>query len=342
MNKKIIFIHIFLSLVFLISAGVLYAVHRFVTSKTVPESPLVTEPKLQSFATKSRVGSFLYAKNLIFRFKKNISLEIPWLKAELVPKANLSLVNFDDVNAFTIKIHSGEAFVSKEVLMIIFKDYVFNYPNAPLKLEKLEFPAQKEGENLILLSGEMDFIFWLKFEMLGKLSLNRVNNTLIINAEEIKSLGISQVKPLLGLVGLSLEKLLPVPKGRGIEIKENQIIAFPFQLFPPPNLQGTISNVEVQNGKLKLLLNSEEKFIDINLIDSNAKNYLFITKGDVKFGKLFMVDAKLQMIDSDPNDYLDFYMEEYFKTLTSGGKVNLLPDSSLKVIIPDYGDVFQK
>lgn len=341
MNKKIILVQVFLILLLLSSAGILYAVHQFVNSKTIRETSPVLEPKIKSFATRSRLGSFLDAKNLIFRFKKNISLEIPWLKAELIPKENLSLVNFDDVNAFTIKVHSGEAYVTKEVLMVIFKDYVFNYPNAPLKLEKLEFPPQQEGENLILLAGELDFIFWLKFEMIGRLSLNSANNTLVISAEKIKSLGISQVKPLLGIVGLNLEKLLPIPKGRGIDIKENKIIAFPFQLFPPPNLEGKITNVKVENGKLKLNLGSDIPFIKLKPIE-NTKNYLYIVKGDVKFGKLFMVDAKLQMIDADPSDYLDFYMEEYFKTLTTGGKVNLLPDSSLKVIIPDYGDVFPR
>jgi hypothetical protein len=341
MKSKYIIIQILLSLLLLGSAGTLFGVHYYLTSKKVDNSATEKEEKLKRFSTSSRRGTYLEARNVYFRFKKNISLELPFLHAELVPKGNLSILNFDDVNSFIINIKKGEAFASKEVLEVIFKENVFNFEGSPLKIGNLEIPPQSIGENKIKLTGEIDFLIWLEFEMEGKVSLDPANNTIVITAEKVTALGNSYAKTLLGAVGLNLEKLLPLPKDRGILMKENQIIVYPFQIFPPPAMAGDIAAVGIKDGKLHLTLGTGEKLNLPKPPVPNATNYLYLHKGDVKFGKLFMVDANLQMIDKDPSDYLDFYMEDYFRTLTIGGTALVLPDQSLKVIMPDYGDLFK-
>jgi hypothetical protein len=338
MSKKIILLQILLILLLLGSTASLIGVHYYLTTKRIDRDDSPTPEPVKKFSTSSRKGTFLEAKNVLFRFKKNISLEIPKLYGELVPKENLTIVNFDDVKSFVIKINNGEAYASKEVLEVIFKDYVFNFPDSALKIGNIDFP-EEEGSK-IKLTGEIHFIFWLEFEMIGLLSLDSTTNTLVISADQITALGISKTKPLLGLVGLSLEKLLPMPKGRGIEIHGNEIIVYPFQIFPPPQMEGKISKVAIKNKKLHLTLDSLEKISLPKPPEPNAKNYLYLNQGDVKFGKLFMTNTNLQMIDKDPSDYLDFYMEQYFKTLTIGGSALVLPDQSLKVIMPDYGDLF--
>ena len=75
--------------------------------------------------------------------------------------------------------------------------------------------------------------------------------------------------------------------------------------------------------------------------DPDAPNFLHLYKGEVKLGKLMMIDANLQMIDKDPSDYLDFYIEKYYPTLVNGGSAFLRTDLSVKVLMPDYDDVFR-
>jgi hypothetical protein len=53
------------------------------------------------------------------------------------------------------------------------------------------------------------------------------------------------------------------------------------------------------------------------------------------FGKLVMNDADLILIDMDPNDPLDFYLEHYKEQL-SAGYTKTTPDSGLRVFIKDF------
>jgi hypothetical protein len=313
-------------------------IHNYIYQKRTEVIPLSSNQKSDPVPTFTRKGTHLSLKNVYFRFKKNVILDLPDLTGELVPKGNSSIVNFDDVNSFSIHVKNGIAYADSEVLKVLFKDYVFNYEDSPVKLESIQFPDQKLGENLISMKGELKFIYWLGFELKGKIGLDPNKNTIVIATEEIKAVGTSYAKNLLATIGLNLQKLIPIPAGRGVEIINNQIIVHPFVVFPPPKLSGIFEEISVKNGKLFLKLSSPEQIQFPPLPEPNAKNYLFLYKGELKFGKLLMVDSRLQMIDKDPSDSFDFYVEEYFQTLSNGGSAIILPDKSVKVIMPDYSD----
>jgi len=55
----------------------------------------------------------------------------------------------------------------------------------------------------------------------------------------------------------------------------------------------------------------------------------------LRFDKLLMHDADLILIDMDPNDPLDFFLDHYKEQL-SAGYAKLTPDSGLRVYIKDY------
>ncbi|MDX1958680.1 MAG: hypothetical protein SFU98_08915 [Leptospiraceae bacterium] len=334
--KKYVFGFFFL---FFFTTTIILGIHYYINTGKLRVEEKQNENENIEIEKFSRKGTYIDVRNVNFRFKKNISLELPNLQGELIPKKGSTVVNFDDVNAFIIRITNGEAYANPEVLKTLFVDYVFNFESSTLKLKKVEFP--EEVGNKIKLSGELNFLLWLEFEMMGTIGLEKKTNQIVITAEEIKAVGNSYIKSLLSAIGLNLEKLIPIPDGKGVTIKSNQIFISPFIVFPPPKLEGKFSIIDVKNSKLHLVLSSDEIISFPSPPDSLAKNYLFLYKGEVKFGKLFMVDANLQMIDTDETDNFDFFMPEYFKTLTSGGKATIKPDMSVKVIMPDYGDVFK-
>lgn len=195
-------------------------------------------------------------------------------------------------------------------------------------------------ERRLLLSGDMKLVMWLGFEMTGKMSLDKDNVLMVIEAEKIKSLGNPMTKPLLDVVGLDLETLLPVPKGRGITMQGNKIIVEPFMLFPPPKIGGYITEMKIEENGLRLKFNNDFKVKFPPLPEPNVNNYLFLYQGDVKFGKLRMVDTRLQMIDADQKDDFDFYLKKYFKPLTHGFS-KIKADGAVVAIIPDYNDVIR-
>ena len=66
-----------------------------------------------------------------------------------------------------------------------------------------------------------------------------------------------------------------------------------------------------------------------------AGNYMAYNKNRLRFGKLVMNDADLILIDMDPNDPLDFFLDHYKEQL-SAGYTKTTMDSGLRLYIKDY------
>jgi hypothetical protein len=72
-------------------------------------------------------------------------------------------------------------------------------------------------------------------------------------------------------------------------------------------------------------------------LDSSARNFMRFRGGTLRFGKLFMVHADMQIIDADQRDPFDFTIDEYNRQLVAGYSRNTL-DGALKVYMPDLAD----
>ena len=59
--------------------------------------------------------------------------------------------------------------------------------------------------------------------------------------------------------------------------------------------------------------------------------------GTLRFGKLTMTNADMDLIDADPRDPFDFSQPEYIKQLVAGYSKNT-PSGGLRVFMPDYND----
>jgi hypothetical protein len=69
-----------------------------------------------------------------------------------------------------------------------------------------------------------------------------------------------------------------------------------------------------------------------------ARNYLYFFGGSIRFGKLTMHDADMQLIDADPRDPFDFFPAHYDAQLIAGYSRNT-PRKGLQVFMPDYARV---
>lgn len=314
-------------------------IENYIITSAKPRLNLYESQKPTPILSASKAGSYLSADNVNFRFKENIILLLKNVNAELIPVYPLKVINLDDVNAFQINVSKADVFIASSTLKVIMKDNIFNYPDSPLKIKELDFP--EPNSNKIRLSGSLNFVIWLEFELLGSISLDEKKEKIVITAEQITALGNSYAKSLLGAVGLNLEKLLPVPDGRGIKIKSNQIFVEPFSIFPPPKLSGTLQSLSIENGKLHLSLDNGKSVLVPTMPYPASKNFLYFFTGDLKFAKLFMVESSLQIYDKDESDPFDFFMEKYLLVLAKAGIVTVAEDRALKVVMPDYDDVFK-
>ena len=72
--------------------------------------------------------------------------------------------------------------------------------------------------------------------------------------------------------------------------------------------------------------------------DPKAPNYVYFHGGDIRFGKLTMSAADLQLIDADPRDPFDFFPAQYNAQLVAGYSKNT-PSGGLRTYMPDFNDL---
>jgi hypothetical protein len=69
--------------------------------------------------------------------------------------------------------------------------------------------------------------------------------------------------------------------------------------------------------------------------EPKAPNYMFFQGGVLRFGKLTMTDTDLLIVDAEPKDRFDFFLDHYNEQLVAGYSRNT-PDHGLIVTMPDY------
>jgi hypothetical protein len=159
-----------------------------------------------------------------------------------------------------------------------------------------------------------------------------------MHSESMKAVGVP-AKGLLEFFGLKLDDVMNVKARRGIEVQENDIIIAAGQVLPPPEIAGRLTRVAVDGNRLVQIFD-DGSGAPPNLTKPSpaARNYIYFGGGEIRFGKLTMHDADLQLIDSDPKDPFDFYPSRYNAQLVAGYSKNT-PQQGLRTYMPDYNDL---
>jgi hypothetical protein len=149
---------------------------------------------------------------------------------------------------------------------------------------------------------------------------------------------------LMRALGIRLDRLLDLRKAKGVSVQGNDLLLQADSLLPPPAISGRVVAVRLENGEVVQIFGrgagaarSSTSSPAIAPLDSAAKNYIRFRGGTLRFGKLFMVQADMQIIDEDPRDPFDFSIDDYNRQLVAGYSRNTL-DGGLKVYMPDLRD----
>jgi len=110
----------------------------------------------------------------------------------------------------------------------------------------------------------------------------------------------------------------------------------PARLLPPPAIDGRLQSVRVEQNDVVQVFGSEQAPA-LKPPEPNT-NYMYYRGGVLKFGKLTMNDADMELIDPQPTDPFDFFQDRYNDQLVAGYSKNT-PSLGLKVYMPDYRTV---
>jgi hypothetical protein len=148
------------------------------------------------------------------------------------------------------------------------------------------------------------------------------------------------VKGLLDLVGLQMDTLLKMPPGSGMRADGDDLLMDTAAILPPPRTEGRLQRVAVLGNHLTMQMTgpgAPPARPPTRPLPS-ARNYLYFFGGSIRFGKLTMSDADMQLIDADPRNPFDFFPAHYALQLVAGYSRNT-PRRGLQVFMPDYSRV---
>jgi len=268
-------------------------------------------------------------RNVQYHLTDRIIVHITTLDGKLTPKPGQIPV-FDDKNSFALTVDTATIQLSMTALTNDLNDFVFAKPDAPIK----HLTASTDGDQLVL-KGLLVSKGGVPFETSGTLSVTP-EGMIRVHTVKVKALKLP-VKGLMDLLGLDTEKLLDTKKVEGVTVDKDDLILDPEKILPPPQLEGHLTALKIENGEIHLTFGPENGKAAAEPVKEScgARNYLHFRGGSVRFGRLTMSDTDLELLDSTPADPFDFVIDHYNQQLVAGYS-KMTPSGGLCVHMPDY------
>lgn len=268
-------------------------------------------------------------RNVVLHVDEQTVVDVRRLRGEMIPTRADAPPVFDDKRSFSVRIDTAEIAIGTDSLSRLLNGYVFNYAGSPLK--KLQ--VSTVGRQLKM-TGTMKKGIDVPFTIVADARADPTG-ALRLHPTSIKTLGIP-AGGLFSLFGLELDKLVHVRGDRGVRVDGNDVVLDAARLLPPPRIEGRLQAVRVEPGRIVQQF-GPGRDAPLRPPAPNT-NYMYYRGGVLRFGRLTMTDADLQLIDRHPQDPFDFFQDRYNDQLVAGYSKNT-PSHGLKVFMPDYAQV---
>jgi hypothetical protein len=296
----------------------------------VARSTSDTEPVRVESALPTRVSM----RNVDFRVGDGVDLRIRSLEGAL-RGVRRGVVDFDDRTSYRLVVDTAEVGLTATDITNLLNKHVFAYPGAPLRHLKVEI---RDGQ--LRQSGTLRKGVDIPFSMTATVSLT-ADRRIRLHPTRIRIFGVNGTK-LMSALGLDLQKMLNLAGATGVAVEKNDLLLSPLVILPPPVIEGRIVQLRVAGGELIQIfggrIGTPPATGTLALPDSSARNYMLYRGGTLHFGKMYMTDAEMLIVDRDPTDPFDFDNIGYQRQLVSGYS-RTLPDLGLEVFMPDAGKV---
>ena len=293
--------------------------------QTGAENPPLRSTGISSAATAQVSPVQVAMKNVMYHFSSHVAVHILQLQGTMTSLKPGATVVFDDKNSFTLNMASAEIAISCSALAQVMNEDVFSAADAPLK--KLDVTSK---DNHLVINGQLHSKGDVPFEVTGGLSATG-DGRIRFHAEHVKAAHLP-VKGLLDLMGVSLANLINTKKVQGVSVDKDDLILNPQEILPPPQIRGNVTAVRLQGNDIVQTFGTPP---GVNFAAKQTGNYMAYRDGDLRFGKLTMNQADLILLDMDPQDPFDFFIDHYKDQLVAG-YTKTTADFGLRVYTRDY------
>jgi hypothetical protein len=314
----------------LIGAPVLLraTIEKSVGSAAPIEGPASTRGDTERVQIESTSPTRVSMRNVDFRVGDGVSLRIRNLEGSL-RGLKRGVVDFDDRMSYRLQIDTAVVGLTGVDLTNLLNNHVFAYRGAPLRKLHVEVQGTELRQSGILRKGvEIPFV-------ITSTVILTPDQRIRLHTTSIRIFGVDGTK-LMGALGLDLEKMLNVRGAVGVSVQGNDLLLSPLVVLPPPAIQGHIVQLRVQDGELVQVFGPAASTgpSAMSPPDSGVRNYMFYRGGTLHFGKLYMTDAEMLIVDQDPANAFDFDNVAYQRQLVAGYS-RTMPDLGLEVFMPD-------
>jgi len=263
--------------------------------------------------------------NLMYHYSDGVAVHIRKLAGALVPTKAGEIPVFDNKQSFRLEITAAEIAMDPQALATVLNGNVFNTNDAPLK--DLSIRIDKDR---LKINGKLRKKGNIPFETEGRLSATP-DGKIRLHAEKIRALHLP-VKGAMDLFGVDMADMIKSGKVRGVQAEKDDLILDPAEILPPPHIAGHVTSVRLESGSIVQVFGDPQKQTWERVA---AQNYMAYHGNRLQFGKLTMHDTDMLLIDPDPRDPFDFYLDRYKDQLVAG-QTKITPAFGLRVFMVDY------
>ena len=261
-------------------------------------------------------------KNIMYHFTAPIVVHIARLQGALIPTRQDGIPVFDDTHSFKLAIESAEISITTAAMANVLNQYVFAAHDAPLK----DLSLHAEGDSLKV-KGKLHNKGDISFEVEAAIAAT-TEGQIRLHAKKIRAAHLP-VKGMMDLFGIELSDLISTKKVAGVRADADDLILNPEEILPPPHIQGRVNQVRIQGDRIIQIFGKGAPHA------TGAGNYMAYRGNQLRFGKLGMTNTDLVLIDLDPQDPFDFYLDRYEAQLVAG-YVKITPGFGLRVFMHDF------
>jgi hypothetical protein len=246
-------------------------------------------------------------RNIHYHFTDEVATQISRLRGTLVPTPPNTIPVFDDKQSFVVHIETAEIALPVAALANILNRQVLAAEDSPLKDISISI-----DQGRLKIKGKLHHQGDIGFETEGTLSATP-EGKVRLHAEKIRAMHLP-VKGLMDLLGIEIADLIKTSKLRGIRAEEDDLVLDPEQILPPPHIHGRVTAVLLRGNDVVQVFGTQAA----GERPMFAGNYMAYRGKQLRFGKLTMSDTDMVLIDMDPKDPFDFYLDHYKEQLVAG------------------------
>ncbi len=268
-------------------------------------------------------------RNVALHVADGVVLHVAALDGEFVSLAAATPPVFDDASSYKVRLRRADLAMDAASLTALLRLSLAAHPSS------LRDVTLTIRDGMLHATGKLQKGVPVPFSMDASVAVSK-DGLLRMHTVKLKTAGVP-VKGLLDLLGVDVAALMKAPEGSGLRAEGDDLLLDAAAMMPPPRMEGRLQTVAIRGSRLVMTMTggaSPPPRPATRPLPA-ARNYLYFFGGSIRFGKLTMSDADMQLIDADPSTPFDFFPARYEDQLVAGYSRNTRR-KGLQVFMPDY------